>query len=67
MNINKDLVDACMMLSGISLVLVGTTDFSEGGHKTIIMATLAVIAVLMLVFRIIAGSHKHGEHNETYS
>lgn len=59
MKINKDLVDSIMMLSFISLVLVWTTDFSHPAHKTIIMAALAGMTVLMLVLRIVRGRQVH--------
>ena len=51
MKINKDLVDATMMLSFITLVLVGTTDFESTANKDIVMAILGVVCVIMVVFR----------------
>lgn len=51
MKINKDLVDAVMMLSFIILVLVGTTDFSDLVLKDITMGVLAVVTVIMVVLR----------------
>lgn len=53
MRINKDLVDAVMMLSFIILVLVGTTEFDSDQGKNILMGILAGITVLMLVFRVL--------------
>ncbi len=53
MRINKDLVDALMMLSGITLVLVGTSDFDNVIMKDATMGVLAVIAVVMVVLRVI--------------
>lgn len=53
MNINKDLVDATMMLSFIILVLIGTTDFSNMLLKEIIMGSLALLSVAMIALRII--------------
>ncbi|MDR1203439.1 MAG: hypothetical protein LBL58_17660 [Tannerellaceae bacterium] len=55
MRINKDLVDAVMMLSFIILVLVGTTDFENESQKNIIMGILGGLTVLMVIFRVIRG------------
>ncbi|MDR1103064.1 MAG: hypothetical protein LBL42_04830 [Tannerella sp.] len=52
--INKDLVDASLMLSVISLVLIGTSEFSNATHKTAIMIILAILSVALLVCRILA-------------
>ena len=52
MNVNKDLADAVMMISFISLVLVGTTTFDSESTKNMIMVILAVITVGMLGLRI---------------
>ena len=48
MKINKDLVDATMMLSFIILVLIGTSDFSNMLLKEITMGSLAVLSVAMI-------------------
>lgn len=53
MKINKDLVDAVMMVSFISLVLIGTTDFSNATEKKITMVIVAVIVISMLILRIL--------------
>ena len=53
MKINKDLVDAIMMLSFIILVLVGTTDFSNMLIKEITMGGLALLSVAMIALRVI--------------
>ncbi len=53
MKINKDLVDATLMLSFIILVLVGTTDIADMVIKRSVMAVLAVICVAMVVLRVI--------------
>lgn len=68
MKINKDLVDAVMMLSFIILVLVGTTDFSNDGMKEIIMGVLGTITVIMVVLRGIQLRYvaKHPEVEEEY-
>lgn len=51
MKINKDLVDATMMLSFIILVLIGTTDFSNIVTKDITMGVLGLVTVVMVVLR----------------
>lgn len=53
MKINKDLVDAIMMLSFISLVLVGTTDPSNPVTWTLIMGGLGLVCIVMVVLRVI--------------
>ena len=53
MKINKDLVDATMMLSFIILVLIGTSDFSNMSLKEITMGSLAVLSVAMIALRFI--------------
>ena len=67
MHINKDLAEAVMMLSCIILVLIGTTEFDNETNKTIIMAILGCLAVVMGLFRFFGKSKKENEHNETYS
>mgnify|MGYP003256801759 CR=1 FL=1 len=51
MKINKDLVDATMMLSFIILVLIGTTDFENVVAKDVTMGILGLITVIMVVLR----------------
>lgn len=66
MKINKDLVDATLMLSFITLVLVGTTDFSNMATKDVIMGVLGVVCVIMVVLRGIQlrqASHEHTEED----
>ncbi len=58
MKINKDLAEAVMMVSFISLVLVGTSEFNSETTKTTIMVALGGLTFIMLVLRII-GSKKH--------
>ncbi len=53
MKINKDLVDATMMLAFIILVLIGTTDFSNMLLKEITMGSLALLSVAMIALRVI--------------
>ncbi|WP_293715716.1 hypothetical protein [uncultured Parabacteroides sp.] len=51
MKINKDLVDATMMLSFIILVLIGTTDFENIVAKDVTMGVLGLVTVIMVVLR----------------
>ncbi|RHJ85357.1 hypothetical protein DW103_03915 [Parabacteroides sp. AM08-6] len=53
MKINKDLVDAIMMLSFIILVLIGTTDFDNATTKNLAMVTFGIVGVIMVILRII--------------
>lgn len=63
MKINKDLVDATMMLSFIILVLTGTSDFSNVLLKQIIMGGLAFLSVAMIVLRFV---HMRQEANKPH-
>lgn len=51
MKINKDLVDAILMVSFIILVLIGTTKFESASAKNVIMGGLGLISVAMVVLR----------------
>lgn len=51
MKINKDLVDAIMMLAFIMLVLIGTTDFTNVVAKYITMGALGLTAIVMVTLR----------------
>jgi hypothetical protein len=65
MRINKDLVDAVMMLSFIILVLIGTTDFDSESQKNILMGILGGVTVLMIILRVIEGRmHKDTSDQE---
>lgn len=66
MKINKDLVDATMMLSFIILVLIGTTDFSDLLIKQMSMGALALLSVTMVVLRIIYARQEAGRPKEEY-
>ena len=67
MKINKDLVDATMMLSFIILVLIGTTDFSDMLLKEITMGGLALLSVAMVTLRIIyMRQEANSQKNEEY-
>lgn len=61
MKINKDLVDAVMMVSFIVLVLVGTTTFDNEVIKEVTMGSLGVITVAMLVLHAIGARQKDEE------
>lgn len=64
MKINKDLVDAVMMLSFIILVLVGTTDFGDVAVKDVTMGLLGMITVIMVVLRVIKIRQEEKEPKE---
>ena len=49
MKINKDLVDAVMMVSFIILVLIGTTDFENEIVKDVTMGALGLLTVGMVI------------------
>lgn len=66
MKINKDLVDATMMLSFIILVLIGTTDFSDMLVKKVTMGIIALLSILMVVLRIINIRQEAGRAKEEY-
>lgn len=64
MKINKDLVDATMMLSFIILVLIGTSDFSDLLLKKITMGGLALLSVAMVTLRIIYMRQETDSHSQ---
>ena len=66
MQINKDLVDAVMMLSFIILVLIGTTDFENMIVKEVTMGVLGLITVIMVVLRAIQMRQAAKEPKEEY-
>ena len=66
MKINKDLVDAVMMLSFIILVLFGTTDFENIVVKDVTMGVLGLITVVMVVLRGIQMRQEAKEPKEEY-
>lgn len=53
MKINRDVADAVLMLSIITLVLIGTTEFNNPSTKTLIMSILGILAVVSGVCRIL--------------
>ena len=66
MKINKDLVDAVMMVSFIILVLIGTTDFENAIVKDVTMGVLGLITVVMVVLRGIQMRQEAKEPKEEY-
>lgn len=66
MKINKDLVDAIMMVSFITLVLVGTTDFNSEMVKNATMGSLGLLTVLMVALRIIQARKEAKEPKKEY-
>ena len=66
MKINKDLVDAVMMLSFIILVLIGTTDFENIVVKDVTMGVLGLITFVMVVLRGIQMRQEAKEPKEEY-
>ena len=66
MKINKDLVDAVLMLSVISLVLIGTTKFDDESSKTIVMAAVGFLAVIALVLRVLVSRNSSGKSEHSH-
>lgn len=64
MKINKDLVDAIMMVSFIILVLIGTTDFESAATKNVTMGALGVLSVGMVILRILHARQEAKEQKE---
>lgn len=65
MKINKDLVDAIMMVSLIILVLIGTTDFDSAVTKNVTMGALGLLSVGMIILRVIH-SRQEDKHPGEY-
>lgn len=66
MKINKDLIDAVLMLSVIGLVLVGTSEFNDETAKNITMIALCISAVTALVLRLIGGIKESGKSGHSH-
>lgn len=66
MKINKDLVDAIMMLSFIIMVLIGTTDFDDAVVKNLTMGALGITAIIMIVLRSIQVRKEAKEPKDEY-
>lgn len=64
MKINKDLVDAIMMVSLIILVLIGTTDFDNATTKNVTMGALGLLSIGMIVLRILHTRQESKEPKE---
>ena len=66
MKINKDLIDAVLMLSVIGLVLGGTSEFNDETAKKITMIALGISAVIALVLRFIGGIKESGKSGHSH-
>ena len=66
MKINKDLVDAVMMVSFIILVLIGTTDFDNAVTKDVTIGVLGFVTICMVVLRGIQLRQAAKEPKEEY-
>lgn len=66
MKLNKDLIDAVMMLSVIGLVLIGTTEFDNITAKNIMMIVLGIAAVIALILRFVSGSKESGNSGHSH-
>jgi hypothetical membrane protein len=58
MKINKDLMNAILMVSFIVLVLVGTTTFRDEMTKIITMVSLGALCLLSIILLIIASKKR---------
>lgn len=66
MKINKDLVEALLMISFICLVLIGTSDFQNIITKEIVLGATGVFVLLMAGLRIKAGKQTE-DHDPEYN
>lgn len=66
MKINKDLIDATLMLSVISLVLVGTTKFDNESTKNLVLAALGLLAIATLILRVLTTRKGSGEGEHSH-
>lgn len=66
MKINKDLIDATLMLSVISLVLVGTTKFDNESTKNLVLAALGLLAIATLILRVLTVRKGSGEGEHSH-
>ena len=64
MKINKDLVDAIMMVSFILLVLIGTSEFANTTLKTILMGGLGFSSLVMIIIWIINSQQNLSKRHE---
>ncbi|MDR2469267.1 MAG: hypothetical protein LBD27_02145 [Tannerella sp.] len=58
MKINRDLVEALLMLSLITMVLTGTAEFADATKKTLVMSGLIVLSVILAVLRILSARNR---------
>lgn len=61
MKINKDLMEACLMLGFICLVLIGTTEFENRVTKEILLGALTAASLLFTWLRIKANKAQEKE------
>lgn len=66
MKINKDLVEALLMISFISLVLIGTSDFQNIITKDVLLGITGVLVLLMAGLRIKANKQTE-DHKPEYN
>lgn len=66
MKLNKDLLDALMMLGLISLVLVGTTEFDSETTKALTLGALAVFNLVLAALRIKASKQPDDKGEEYF-
>lgn len=67
MKLNKDLLDALMMLGLICIVLIGTTEFDNETLKTISLVVLAVVNLGLAALRIKAPQQSNDEEQNYQS
>ncbi|WP_106831194.1 hypothetical protein [Parabacteroides pacaensis] len=67
MKLNKDLLDALMMLGLICIVLIGTTEFDNETVKTISLVVLAVVNLGLAALRMKAPQQSNDEEQNYQS
>lgn len=67
MKLNKDLLDALMMLGLICIVLIGTTEFDNETLKTISLVVLAVVNLGLAALRMKAPQQSNDEEQNYQS
>ncbi len=63
MKINKDLTDALLMISFITLVLVGTSDFDNPVLRSTLMIFLGTVSLGMVILRVVEARQNKDEDN----
>lgn len=67
MKLNKDLLDALMMLGLICIVLIGTTEFDNETIKTISLVVLAIVNLGLAALRMKAPQQSSDEEQNYQS